>query len=53
MSDTSGQDQAQQQWTFDWSQYPALARVLQSQGDVNYWLASVGVDTSQLNEAQA
>jgi hypothetical protein len=51
MSDTT--DQQQPQWNFDWSQYPALARVLQSQGDPDYWLASVGVDVNQLNQAEA
>ena len=45
--------QGQGQWNFDWSQYPSIARVLQSQGDADTWLASVGVDTSQMNQAEA
>jgi hypothetical protein len=50
-SDYGQQEQAQ--WSFDWSYYPSIARVLQAQGDPNTWLASLGVDASQLNQAQA
>jgi hypothetical protein len=63
MSETSydqsgqyGSDYSQQgaaPWSFDWAHYPSIARVLQSQGDADTWLASLGVDTSELNQAQA
>jgi hypothetical protein len=58
-SDPSGQygsdygQQGQAQWSFDWSQYPSLACAMQSQGNADTWLASVGVDTSQMNQAEA
>ena len=45
--------QGQSQWQFDWSQYPSLTRVLQCQGDTDSWLASLGVDMSQANQAEA
>ncbi len=39
-------------WSFDWSQYPALGRLMQNQGDTNAVLAQLGVNTDEL-DAQA
>ncbi|MDQ1424402.1 MAG: hypothetical protein QOD72_1900 [Acidimicrobiaceae bacterium] len=49
MSD-SGEGEGQTQWSFDWSQFPALTKVMQSNGDADTHLAWLGVDVNALNQ---